>query len=146
MTFPTKEDEILLSGLTLLTCHPMAKSQAAILKSSWKATSVQRPAIVCGCPHLTQPCSHSRGGSHGRCIFWVKRPVFPLHHSFVDRIRLRNDSTKALRFLEHTMHACIGHNKDDVIVPLYAVYTHQQIFKKSFDRVRLWLRRCRREW
>ena len=47
MTFPTKEDEILLSSLRLLTCHPMAKSQAAILKTSWKATSVQRPVIVC---------------------------------------------------------------------------------------------------
>ena len=35
-------------------------------------------------------------------------PVFPLHHSFVDRIRLRNgfaSSTRALRFLEHTIHA-----------------------------------------
>ena len=41
MTFPTKEGE------RLLTCHPMAKSQAAILKTSWKATSVQRPVIVC---------------------------------------------------------------------------------------------------
>ena len=35
-------------------------------------------------------------------------PIFPLHHSFVDRIRLRNgfaSSTRAPRFLEHTMHA-----------------------------------------
>ena len=35
-------------------------------------------------------------------------PVFPLHHSFVDRIRLRNGfarSTGAPRFLEHTMHS-----------------------------------------
>ena len=35
-------------------------------------------------------------------------PVFPLHHSLVDRIRLRNgfaSSTGAPRFLEHTMHA-----------------------------------------
>ena len=37
----------LLSSLRLLTCHPMAKSQAAILKTSWKATSVQIPVIVC---------------------------------------------------------------------------------------------------
>ena len=29
--------------------------------------------------------------------------------------------------------APIGHNKDDVIVPLYPVYTHQQMFKKSFE-------------
>ena len=89
------------------------------------------------------------GGAMGDVSSASNDPVFPLHHSFVDRIRLRNGfarSTRALRFLEHTMHARIGHNKDVVIVPLYAVYTHRQIFKKSFDRVRLWLRRCRREW
>ena len=36
MTFPTKEEVNinLLSGLKLLTCHPTAKSQAAILKVS----------------------------------------------------------------------------------------------------------------
>ena len=27
----------------------------------------------------------------------------------------------------------IGHNKDDVIVPICPVYTHQQMFKKSFE-------------
>ena len=32
-----------------------------------------------------------------------------------------------------TYDASIGHNKDDVIVPLYPVYTHQQVFKKSFE-------------
>ena len=35
-------------------------------------------------------------------------------------------STKTLRFSQQ-------HNKDDVIVPLYPVYTHQQMFKKSFE-------------
>ena len=56
MTFPTKEDRILLSGLRLLTCHPMEKSQAAILKTSWKATLVQRPVIVCqmSTPYITR--------------------------------------------------------------------------------------------
>ena len=48
MTFPPKEEVNfnLLSGLKFLTCHPMAKSQVAILKVSRKATSVQRPVIV----------------------------------------------------------------------------------------------------
>ena len=32
-----------------------------------------------------------------------------------------------------TYDAPIGHNKDDIIVPLYPVYTHQQMFKKSFE-------------
>ena len=66
-------------------------------------------------------------------------PVFPLHHSFVDRIRLRNGASQFQqeRFVSGTYDAPVGHNKDDVIVRLYAVYTHQQIFKKSIDRVRL---------
>ena len=58
MTFPTKEEVNfnLLSGLKLLTCHPMAKSQAAILKTSFKATPVQRPVIVCqmSTPYITR--------------------------------------------------------------------------------------------
>ena len=56
MTFPTKEEVNFALGLKLLTCHNMAKSQAAILKTSWKATSVQRPVIVCqiSTPYITR--------------------------------------------------------------------------------------------
>ena len=52
MTFPTKEE--VNFALRFETFDPppyMAKSQAAILKTSWKATSVQRP--LAKCPHLT---------------------------------------------------------------------------------------------
>ena len=52
-------------------------------------------------------------------------PIFPLHHSFVDRIYEK--------WLRKFNNAPIGHNKDDVIVPLDPVYTHQQMFKKSFE-------------
>ena len=48
------------------------------------------------------------GGPMGNVSSALNEPVFPLHHSFVDRIRLRNgfaSSTRAPRFLEHTMHA-----------------------------------------
>ena len=48
------------------------------------------------------------GGAMGDVSSASNDPIFPLHHSFVDRIRLRNgfaSSTRALRFLEHTMHA-----------------------------------------
>ena len=59
------------------------------------------------------------------CIF------FPLHHSFVDRIYekwLHKFNKNAS--VPSTYNSPIGHNKDDVIVPLYPVYTHQQMFKK----------------
>ena len=56
MTFPTKEEVNFALGLKHLTCHPMAKSQAAILKTSWKATSVQRPVIFSqmSTPYITR--------------------------------------------------------------------------------------------
>ena len=50
--------------------------------------------------------------------------IFPLHHFYVDRIYEK--------WLRKFNNSPIGHNKDDVIVPLYPVYTHQQMFKKSF--------------
>ena len=51
--------------------------------------------------------------------------IFPLRHSFVDRIY-----EKLLRKFNN---APIGHNKDDVIVLICPLYTHQQMFKKSFE-------------
>ena len=61
-------------------------------------------------------------------------PIFPLHHAFVDRIyekwlRKFKKDANALS----TYDAPIGHNRHDVIVPLFPVYTHQQMFKKSFE-------------
>ena len=62
--------------------------------------------------------------------------IFPLRHSFVDRIypKWLHKFNKNASVLS-TYDAPIGHNNDDVIVPLYPVYTHQQIFKKSFEFV-----------
>ena len=59
--------------------------------------------------------------------------IFPLHHSFPDRIYekwLCKFNKNASVFSSYD--APIGHNKDDVIAPLYPVYTHQRMFKKSF--------------
>ena len=56
MTFPTKEEVNFALRFETFDLHPMAKSQAAILKTSWKATSVQRPVIVCqiSTPYITR--------------------------------------------------------------------------------------------
>ena len=61
-------------------------------------------------------------------------PIFPLHHFFVDRIyekwlRKFNKNAQVLSIYNLP----IGHNKDDVIVPICPVYTHQRMFKKSFE-------------
>ena len=60
--------------------------------------------------------------------------IFPLHHFSVDRIyekwlRKFNKNASVLS----TDNSPIGHNKDDVIVSIYPVYTHQRMFKKSFE-------------
>ena len=74
------------------------------------------------------------GGEMGDVPSASNDPIFPLHHAFVDRIyekwlRKFNKSANVLS----TYDAPIGHNRDDVIVPLFPVYTHQQMFKKSFE-------------
>ena len=60
--------------------------------------------------------------------------IFPLHHFFVDRIyekwlRKFNKNASVLS----TYNSPMGHNKDDVILPICPAYTHQQMFKKSFE-------------
>ena len=59
--------------------------------------------------------------------------IFPLHHFSVDRIyekwlRKFNKNASVLS----TDNSPIGHNKDDVIVPIYPVYTHQS-FEFGYD-------------
>ncbi|XP_068716316.1 tyrosinase-like isoform X1 [Montipora foliosa] len=61
-------------------------------------------------------------------------PIFLLHHCFVDRIfekwlRKYNKDASVLSLLD----APIGHNRNDVIVPLFPLHTHEQMFKKSFE-------------
>jgi tyrosinase len=61
-------------------------------------------------------------------------PIFHLHHSFVDRIyekwlrKFEKDASVLSKFK-----APMGHNKHDVIVPMFPVYTHQEMFRKSLD-------------
>ena len=61
-------------------------------------------------------------------------PIFFLHHSSVDRVlekwlRKYNKNASVLSSYD----APIGHNRGDVIVPLFPMYTHENIFKKSFE-------------
>ena len=61
-------------------------------------------------------------------------PIFFLHHAFVDRIyekwlrKFKKESSVLSQF-----NAPLGHNKKDVIVPLFPVYTHEEMFRKSSD-------------
>ena len=55
--------------------------------------------------------------------------TFIVDHIYAKWLRKFNKNASVLS----TYDALIGHNKDDVIVPLYPVYTHRQMFKKSFE-------------
>ena len=61
-------------------------------------------------------------------------PIFHLHHAFVDRIyeKWLRKFGKDFQVLSQ-FNAPLGHNKKDVIVPMFPVYTHEEIFRKSFD-------------
>ena len=61
-------------------------------------------------------------------------PIFPLHHSFLDRIyekwlRRYNKDGSVL----YLLYAPIGHNRHDLVVPFFPLYPHQQMVKKSFE-------------
>jgi len=74
------------------------------------------------------------GGTTGKTPSASNDPIFPLHHSFTDRTYekwLRKYKRDASALSSHD--APIGHNRGDVIVPLFPVYTHEQMFKKSFE-------------
>ena len=74
------------------------------------------------------------GGTMGDVPSASNDPIFPLHHSFVDRIfekwlRKYNKSASVLSQYD----APTGHNRYGVIVPMFPVYIHEQMFKKSFE-------------
>ena len=110
MTFPPKEEVNfnLLSGLKFLTCHPTAKSQAAIPKISWKATPVQRPVIVC---QMSTPFDITRF-TQSWVETWRMYLLCQTTQSFLFIISLwivfiRNgfaSSTRTLRFFQPTIH------------------------------------------
>lgn len=74
------------------------------------------------------------GGAMSSSVSASNDPIFFLHHSSVDRVlekwlRKYNKNASVLSSYD----APIGHNRGDVNVPLFPMYTHENIFKKSFD-------------
>ena len=74
------------------------------------------------------------GGAMTSSLSVPNDPIFFLHHSSVNQIlekwlRKFNKNASVLSSYD----APIGHNRDDVIMPLFPVYTHRNIFKKSLE-------------
>ena len=137
MTFPTKEEVNFALRFETFDLPPYGKESSCNSKNILEGYASTKTGYRLPNVHTLHNQVHIVvGGVMGDVPSASNDPIFPLHHSFVDRIyekwlRKFNKDASVLSSYD----APIGHNKDDVIVPLYPVYTHQQIFKKSFEFV-----------
>ena len=135
MTFPNKTEVNFALRFETFDLPPYNKSSS----SSFRNILEGYASTETGRHHFDVHDLHNRvhivlGGEMADVPSASNDPIFILHHAFVDRIyekwlRKFNKSANVLS----TYDAPIGHNRDDVIVPLFPVYTHQQMFKKSFE-------------
>ena len=135
MTFPTKEEVNFALRFENFDLPNYGKEWRCNFKNILEGYFSTKT----GCRLPNVQTSHTQvhivvGGAMGDVLSASNDPIFPLHHFFVDHIyekwlRRFNKNASVLS----TDNSPIGHNKDDVIVPLYPVYTHQRMFKKSFE-------------
>ena len=135
MTFPTKEEVNFALRFETFDLPPYGKESSCNFRNILEGYVSTKTGYRLPNVHTLHNQVHIvLGGVMGDVPSASNDPIFPLHHSFVDRIyekwlRKFNKDASVLSSYD----APIGHNKDDVIVPLYPVYTHQQMFKKSFE-------------
>ena len=135
MTFPTKEEVDFALRFETFDVPPYNQETSCnfrnILEGFTNTTIGYRMPNV----HTLHNRVHNViGGSMGYVPSASNDPIFALHHSFVDRIfekwlRRYNKSASVLSQYD----APIGHNKYGVIVPLFPVFTQDEMFKKSFE-------------
>ena len=135
MTLPTKEDVNFALRFETFDLPPYSKESSCNFKNILEGYVSTKIGYRLPNAHTMHNQVHIVvGGQMGDVPSASNDPIFPLHHSFVDRIyekwlRKYNKDASVLS----VYNAPIGHNNDDVIVPLFPVYTHQQMFKKSFE-------------
>ena len=135
MTFPTKTDVNFALRFETFDLPPYNKESSCNFRNILEGYVSTKTGFRLPNVHGLHNRVHIVvGGEMGDVPSASNDPIFPLHHAFVDRIyekwlRKFNKSANVLS----TYDAPIGHNRDDVIVPLFPVYTHQQMFKKSFE-------------
>ena len=135
MTFPTKQEVNLALRFETFDLPPHDKESSCNFKNILEGYVSTKTGYRLPNVHTLHNQVHIVvSGAIGDVPLASNDSIFPLHHSFVGRIcekwlRKFNKNASVLS----TYDAPIEHNKDDVIVPLYPVYTHQQMFKKSFE-------------
>ena len=135
MTFPTKNEVNFALRFATFDLPPYSKESSCNFKNILEGYASTKTGYRLPNVHTLHNQVHiAIGGDMGDVPSASNDPIFPLHHSFVDRIyekwlRKFNKDASVLS----TYDAPIGHNKEDVIVPMFPLYTHQQMFKKSFE-------------
>ena len=129
MTFPTKEEvNFALDRFETFDLPPYGKESSCNFKNILEGYASTKTGYRLPNVHTLHNQVHIVvGGVMGDVPSASNDPIFPLHHSFVDRIyekwlRKFNKDASVLS----TYNAPIRHNKDNVIVTLYPVYTKRE--------------------
>ena len=136
MTFPTKTEVEFLLRFEAFDIPPYGRDSSCnfrnMLEGNVNTTSGYR--LPRGFSTLHNVVHLMIGGMMGEVPTSSNDPIFILHHCFVDQIfekwlRKYKKDASVLSAAE----APIGHNRVDVIVPMFPVYTHEELFSKSFS-------------
>ena len=125
MTFPTKEEVNFALRFETFDLPPYGKESSCNLQNILKGYASTKTGYRLPNVHTLYNQVHIVVGGAMGDVSESNDSICPLHRSFVNRI--------FEKWLRKFNSAPIGDNKDDVIVPIYPVYTHQQILKKSFE-------------
>lgn len=135
MTFPGKEEVQFALRFETFDLPPYSKESSCNFKNILEGYASTKTGYRLPNVHTLHNQVHIViGGTMAYVPTASNDPIFLLHHSFVDRVYekwLRKYSKEAS--VLSVLDAPIGHNKHDVIVPLFPLYTHEQMFKKSFE-------------
>ena len=135
MTFPTKKEVNFALRFEAFDVPPYNKETSCNFRNTLEGFVNTTTGYRMPKAHTLHNNVHIvLGGTMGDVPSASNDPIFPLHHSFVDRIFekwLRRYSKSASVLSQYD--APIGHNRYGVIVPLFPVYTHDEMFKKSFE-------------
>ena len=134
--FPTKKEVEFVLGFETFDLPPFSRESSCsfrnLLEGYANTTSGYR--LAPGFSTVHNIVHIALGGAMGTVEASSNDPIFLLHHCFVDRIfekwlRKFQKDASALSATE----APIGHNRGDVIVPMFPVYTHEELFSESFS-------------
>ena len=135
MTFPTKKEVNFALRFEAFDVPPYNKETSCNFRNTLEGYVNTMIGYLMPNAHTLHNNVHIvLGGTMGDVPSASNDPIFPLHHSFIDRIfekwlRKYNKSASVLSQYD----APIGHNRYGVIVPMFPVYAHEEMFNKSFD-------------